>query len=669
MDDPIGTPQAEDKIKAVKALLRETTPEQAWAVARRSILKKADGFDLHQRAYDTCRDSALPQGTPFPVWSPTEEGIEGANVTLAARQVGCASYDEFYPWSVAQREQYWRLVSERLGIVFRHTYDHVLQMRGPTQPLWFSGTQMNIVESCFGAAPDTTAILYADGTGAMQTVSYADLQRLVGRIAAGLQRIGVQPGDSIALLLPMNASAVAIYLAIVAVGGAVVSIAESFAPAEIGMRLRIASVSLVFTQETMSRSGKTLPLYEKFVAAEGPPAVVLPSAVPGEALPLRAPDVAWDSFLPADGRFEPVTRSPQDIVNVLFSSGTTGEPKAIPWDHTTPIKCAGDAHFHHDVHPGDVLCWPTSLGWMMGPWLLFAALINRATIALYGETPMDGGFGRFVQDARVTMLGVVPGLVRAWRGSGCMEAWDWSAIRAFSSTGECSNASNMLYLSYLADYKPIIEYCGGTEIGGAYVTGTVVQPCVPATFTTPALGIEFQTFNESGQPHNPGEVFLRGPSVGLSTRLLNRDHDSIYFGDAPASETEHPWRRHGDEMEALPGGFYRMQGRCDDTMNLGGIKVSCIEIERVLDQLEDVLETAAVAASPPGGGPSRLVVFAVLRPGQQTSAEDLKGFMQQAIRSRLNPLFGIAEVRIVPALPRTASNKIVRRELREQLAA
>lgn len=656
-----------NKVAAVEALLRQTSPEEAWTAARQAILTKEDGFELHQRVYELCRNAALSQKTPFAAWHPIEAVVESANVTSAARQAGCADYAAFYQWSVAQREQYWKLACERLGVVFRKPCERVLEMSGPTQPVWFAGAQMNIVESCFGADPHATAILFDDGTGLMQAITYAELQSLVGRISAGFVRCGVQPGDTVALLLPMTPNAIALYLAVIAVGAAVVAIAESFASEEIAARLRLASASLIVTQETMIRGGKTLTLYEKALAAEAPPAILLPPANGEQARTRRAQDISWEAFLPDQGHFDPVVRRPQEAVSILFSSGTTGEPKAIPWDHTTPIKCAADAYFHHDIHPGDVLCWPTSLGWMMGPWLLFAALINRATLALYGDTPTDSGFGRFVQDARVTMLGVVPSLVRAWRSSGAMEHWNWSAIRAFSSSGECSNASDMLYLMFLANYKPVIEYCGGTEIGGAYMTGTVVQPCIPATFTTPALGIEFGTFSDEGQPQNPGEVFLRGPSVGLSTRLLYRDHDAVYFHDAPASDGQYPWRRHGDEMETLPGGRCRMLGRCDDTMNLGGIKVSCIEIEQVLNQLDGVLETAAVAGPSPGGGPSRLVVYAVLRQGRQTPEDDLKTIMQQAIRSRLNPLFQIEDVRLVSALPRTASNKIVRRDLRDQL--
>src|SRR5205085_2488536 len=122
-----------------------------------------------------------------------------------------------------------------------------------------------------------------------------------------------------------------------------------------------------------------------------------------------------DQFLPATASSVFVEADPSATINVLFSSGTTGTPKAIPWTHSTAIRCALDGYVHQDIQPRDVVAWPTSVGWMMGPWLIFAALLNRATIALYDGAPQTAEFCRFVQDAGVTTLGVVPSLVRAWR--------------------------------------------------------------------------------------------------------------------------------------------------------------------------------------------------------------------------------------------------------------
>jgi len=351
---------------------------------------------------------------------------------------------------------------------------------------------------------------------------------------------------------------------------------------------------------------------------------------------------------------------------VLFSSGTTGDPKAVPWDHTTPIKAAADGHYHQDIHEGDVVAWPTNLGWMMGPWLIFATMINRGTIALFQGAPTGKPFGQFVQAAKVNMLGVIPSLVHTWRQTGCMEGLDWSAIRQFSSTGECSNLHDMLYLSQLAGGKPIIEYCGGTEIGGGYVASTVVQPNLASTFSTATLGTAIVILDEQGRPADEGEVFLVPPAIGFSCRLLNRDHHAIYYQDTPPGPDGQLLRRHGDQLERLPSGYFRALGRADDTMNLGGIKVGAAEIERVVANIAGVEEVAAIAVSPPGGGPSQLVLCIAVAASAAIVTDGLQVAMQQAIKTQLNPLFKIHDVFVLEKLPRTASNKIVRRHLRDQ---
>jgi acetyl-CoA synthetase len=601
-----------------------------------------------------------------PTWFPSDEVIARANVTAVCRQLGLLDYRALHRWSIENREAYWKLVLERLGIKLRQPYERILDATSPTRPQWLVGARMNIIDSCFAADADAPAVIESDASGSLRVWTYGELRRLTMRVAASLVASQIRPGEAVGAIMPMSAQSVAIYLGIIAAGGAVVSIADSFAAEEISTRLRIANATMVFTQDVVAWGSKRLALYDKVVAAGAPMIIVVTT---GEsAAPLRRGDVLFEEFLRAKELASPVSCAPHDAINILFSSGTTGEPKAIPWDHTTPLKCAADAHFHQDIHPGDVACWPTSLGWMMGPWLIFAAMLNRATTALYAGAPTDAGFGRFVRDAGVTMLGLVPSLVRAWRQSGCMEGIDWSRIRAFSSSGECSNPGDMHWLMNLAGGRPIIEYCGGTEIGGGYVTGTVVQPCIPSAFTTPALGCDFVLLDEEGRTAEKGEAFIDGPSIGLSTRLLNRDHDAVYFKETPIGPSGMPLRRHGDELESLPGGYYRVAGRSDDTMNLGGIKVGCAEIERVLNALPGVRETSAVAVPPPGGGPSRLVVFLVQKEEAARSVEEWAPIFQKAIREQLNPLFRLHEVCLTDAMPRTASNKVMRRELRAKIS-
>ncbi len=656
--------EASEITEIVNRILPTQSPTACWSEISRHILTPHHPFALHHLLYETVyADFDRARHGPPLAWFPTDEDITQANITRFMAELHIKTYPEFHAWSVANRDTFWQMMIDRLAIKAIET---TTEPQKDATGISIKLAQLNIVESCFKAPDDAIAIVtQQENDENLKTFTYAELESLTNRVANGLVDIGMNQGDAIAVDMPMNAESVAIYLGIVKAGCVVVGIADSFAPDEIGTRLRIGKAKAIFTQDYINRAGKHLPLYEKVIAANAPKAIVF-SSEGGEGLAQtrRENDMTWQDFLSGTETFNPAPCPPDAHTNILFSSGTTGEPKAIPWTHTTPIKSAADAHLHHDIHSGDVLAWHTNLGWMMGPWLIYASLINKATIALYDGVPTGRDFGAFVQNAKVSMLGVVPTLVRAWKHTECMHGLDWQAVRAFSSTGECSNPEEMLYLMALAGYKPVIEYCGGTEIGGGYITGTRVQPAAPSMFTTPALGVDFLLFNENGEPTDNGEVFILPPSLGLSTRLLNADHNEVYFAETPQLNL----RRHGDAIERLDSGYYRAHGRVDDTMNLSGIKVSSAEIEAVLNTVDGLHETAAVAISPKDGGPSQLVIYAVLATSAAASTrQELHTTLQTALSKHLNPLFKVHDVVIVEALPRTASNKIMRRLLRDQL--
>ncbi len=595
------------------------------------------------------------------VWHPSKTVIAHSNIYKMMRKHHFNTYRDFWEWSVSHRGAFWEETVQNLKIKCAKNFSAVLDVsEGVETPVWLKDAQLNIVDSCFNNNAEATAVIYQKEGGKLTAVTQQELENLVNRIANSLRQTGLKQGDAIAIDMPMTLEAVAIYLAGIKAGNPIVTIADSFTPNEIETRLKIAHPKLIFTQDYLLRAGKTLPLYQKICEAKAPKAVVIKATNKNTAL--RPNDVFWKAFLAENPSFESVKQTPDETITILFSSGTTGNPKAIPWHHTTPIKGASDGYYHHDIHKNDVVCWPTNLGWMMGPWLVFAALINKATIGLYYGAPLDSNFGTFVQDAKVTMLGVVPSIVKHWKASGCMEGLDWSAIKCFSSTGEVSNPTEMTYLMQLAGGKPVIEYCGGTEIGGGYVTSTVVQDNYPSTFSTQALGTAFVLLDEDDNPTNKGEVFLIPPTMGLSNTLLNRDHHKEYYEGTPKYKDQ-LLRRHGDAMLRLETGYYKAQGRTDDAMNLGGIKVSSIQIESVINSLDFVKESAAVAVAPKGGGPGLLVVYYVPLESSLTQTDRLKQ-AQTAVRKQLNPLFKVSDLVQIDTLPRTASNKVMRRKLR-----
>lgn len=637
--------------------------ERAWQKAAKELIQaEVTPFEAHWKRFQEVFAGRTKEQGPPRVWWPNPDAEPTPNLYDLMEIAVVEDVQALHKWSVGEKGIFWGHMLHKLGTSFAKPPVEILVSDNPEQPLWLEGALGNAAMWCFRANPEAIAIIEAgESTGEVRQVTYEQLQALAFRFAAAIQREGLVEGDGVALYLPMNTECVAAYLGAVLAGCHVVSIPDSFAAPEIATRLRLGKAKVVLTVDSFQRNGKSIPMapkiHEAFKINEFHAHVVV---IGNET----EDEENWYDFLDDEEEVE-VDMGPLDrISNVLFSSGTTGEPKAIPWTHLTPIKAASDGHLHQDIQSEDVVAWPTNIGWMMGPWLIYATLVNKATLFLYQGVPTSPDFIDAASDAGVTVLGVVPAIVRAWKEQG-IQPGALPNVRVWTSTGEASNVHDYLYLMSLANYgAPVIEYCGGTEIGGAHLTGTILQPASPATFTTPAMGIDFLVLDEDGKEVNPGEMgelFLIPPSIGLSETLLNKDHHEVYFANAPLGPEAQVLRRHGDQVQVLPGGFWAAQGRADDAMNLGGIKVGSVELENCMNEHPAVSETAAVGIPPADGGADRLVVFAVLA-GEP--ADNLQSELQARIKSDLNPLYRIHEVVVVDELPRTASNKVMRRELR-----
>ncbi|MGQ0796985.1 MAG: AMP-binding protein [Methanobacteriota archaeon] len=645
-----------------------TSPEaqaRLWSDVRRVLLEDAEvrwSFDVHHTLFRTVYAHRRPEDGPAPAWTPSPDDVARSNLASLMAEVGRTAYADLHAWSVERREDFWAAMIRRLGIVFRTPPRAILDAGfDVSRPDWLPGASLNIAESCLRGDPARVAIVHASETSPdVRRMTVGELTALAGRVAHGVEALGTRRGERVAVYLPMTPESVAIYLGVVLAGRSVVGIADTSAPLDLAKRLRIGDAKAVFTIDAYVRDGKDQRIYDKVVEAGAPRAVVLPREGAETARTVRPDDIAWADFLGPRDAFGGVPCLPSDVTNVLFSSGTTKDPKAIPWTHVTPIKAAADAHLHHDVHPSDVVAWPTSFGWMMGPWLTYATLVNRAAMALYVGAPHRREFGAFVERAGVTILGIVPKLVRAWKADRTVEGLDWSRIRLFSSTAETSDPVEMLYLMFLAGYKPIIEYCGGTEVGGGYITGTLVQPTAPSTFSTPAMGLDFVILDD-GRPADRGEAFLVPPSIGLSNDLLNYDHRGEYYGGAPHGAGGELLRRHGDQIERLAGGYFRHHGRVDDMININGVKTSAEEIRSVIAH-ELVYDAKPIAVDLDGSGQHRLVVYAVPRDPAVLASDRVRARLredfQRAIKEKLNPLLAhVHDVVLIPELPQAGPGK------------
>ena len=649
----------------------DLTEEEIWDKVSHKVLPQIKSFSKHRAIHSYIfQNWNEKEKGPVPWWISKKEQQKNTNLykfIQKAKKIKEQTYEELHRWSVDHYDQFWEDTIKLLEIRFQKPFSKVVNPESNYEaPKWVPDAKLNIAESCFQRNDQDTAVIFQKENGKLQTMSQRELKNFSLQVAASLKSEGFQKGDAIAIMMPMTIESVALYLGIILSGCVTVSIADSFSPQEIETRLRISKAKAIFTMDFMERASKKIPLYERVIEAKASKIFVVP--LEKDSSPqLRKEDTLFHDFLKEEKLDEACPCDPKEAINILFSSGTTGEPKAIPWNHLTPIKSAMDGYFHQDIQKGNVVCWPTNLGWMMGPWLIFATLINKGTLALYYGAPTNEEFGSFVEKAKVNVLGLVPSIVKAWKQSKCMEDKNWEHIKCFSSTGECSNAEDYSYLMYLGNYKPVIEYCGGTEIGGGYITGTLLHNGSPATFTTPTLGLDIELLDESNNPSHEGEAFIVPPSIGLSETLLNRDHHEVYFKDTKKSSNGRPLRRHGDQLEKTAGQFYRALGRADDTMNLGGIKISSAEIERAIGTLDWVHESAAIGVTPEGGGPSNLVIYAITNEEKTSKMgkEELLKELSSVLKKDLNPLFKVSDLVLTNSLPRTSSNKVMRRVLRK----
>ncbi|XP_015061228.1 probable acyl-activating enzyme 17, peroxisomal [Solanum pennellii] len=668
---------------------------QTWHHISKELLTPNLPFSFHQMMYYGCYKDF---GSDPPAWLPDPKTARLTNIGQLLERRGMeflgskyddpiSSFSDFQRFSVSDQEVFWKTILEEMNISFSVPPECILR-ESPSHPggQWLPGSRANPAKNCLSlrkrTLSDVAIIWRSEGNdeAPVEKMTCQELRESVWEVAYALESLGLEKGSAIAIDMPMDVNSVVIYLAIVLAGYVVVSIADSFAPSEISTRLILSKAKAIFTQDFIPRGEKKIPLYSRVVEAHSPMAIVIPNRVSSLSIELRDGDISWPDFLDRvkDSKgleFVAVEQPIDAFTNILFSSGTTGDPKAIPWTLLTPFKAAADGWCHMDIKNGDVVAWPTNLGWMMGPWLVYAALLNGASIALYNGSPLGSGFAKFVQDAKVTMLGVIPSIVRTWKAKNSPDGYDWSTIRCFGSTGEASSVDEYLWLMGRAEYKPIMEYCGGTEIGGSFVSGSMLQPQSLAAFSTAVMGCSLHILGDDGFPipsdvPGIGELALGPLMFGASSTLLNADHNEIYFKGMPVLNGK-VLRRHGDVFERTSKGYYHAHGRADDTMNLGGIKVSSLEIERICNVVdENILETAAVGVPPAAGGPEKLVIAVVFKDSDNLEQKlvNLLISFNTALQRKLNPLFKVSSIVPLPSLPRTATNKVMRRVLRQQFS-
>lgn len=613
------------------------------------------------------------------VWRPSQEHIQRAHLTAFMRRHGIADFAELMKRSTEDAAWFTDAALKYLDIEFYEPYSQVVDLSGGIQlPKWCVGGAMNIVHNCvdkwqLSESREQRAVVWEGEEGTTRTLTYRELYEQVNQAANALRSLGLGKGDAVGLFMPMTPEIVVALLAVAKIGGIILPLFSGYGAGAIVSRMADADAQALFAADGAFRRGK--PVEMKSVADEA--AAQIPTLKhmivlkrTGQEVQMKAGrDHWWHELVAAQPKEAATERtSAEDPLMVIYTSGTTGRPKGALHTHCGfPVKAAQDMAFGTDVHAGDVIYWMTDMGWMMGPWLVFGALLLGATMFLYDgapDFPAPDRLWSLVERHKVAQLGVSPTLIRSLipHGDEQHRGRDLSSLKCFASTGEPWNPEpwKWLFHSVGGSRLPIINYSGGTEISGGIVMGNPILPLKPCAFSAPCPGMAADVFDENGNPIRGavGELVVKAPWIGMTRGFWK---DPQRYLDAYWARWPNVWV-HGDFAAVDADGLWYILGRSDDTIKIAGKRLGPAEVESILVRHPAVVESAAIGVPHEVKG-SELVVFVVLKKGVEAS-DALRAELRALVTDEMGKALAPKSVLFVSDLPKTRNAKVMRRMIR-----
>jgi acetyl-CoA synthetase len=617
-------------------------------------------------------------------WYPSDAFKRESNWTALIAAENLADYPMLERKAAQDPEWFWDALIRFLGVQFVKPYSRVLdQSKGIAWPQWCIGATGNMTLSLLdrhlaAGRSGHDAIVWEGEDGTRRRFSYRQLADEVNRFASGLAALGLGSGDAVGIYLPMVPEVAIAYLALARLGCIILPLFSGFGAPAITARLNDAEAVAVITADGSLRRGKLVEMKGVLdEAIEDVPSVrhVVVVRRLGHDAPMLAGRDAWWSDVVARGRadFAAVELPAEHPLMIVYTSGTTGRPKGTVHTHCgVTIKTGQDFILCFDLKPDDRLMWMTDFGWLVGPLQVTAALLAGATCVLAEGTPdypETGRLWRLVQDHKVSFLGCGPTLARMMMryGTADISKYDLSSLRVAASTGEPWDRDSWMWIyeHALGRRGPLMNYSGGTELGGLVATN-VLYPIKPASFSGPIPGTGADIVDPDGRSVGPGEVgelVMRQACIG-TTRGLWRD---------PERYIENYWSRipgmwvHGDWASRDADGAWFIHGRSDDTIKIAGKRTGPAEIEALLLATHRISDAAAVAIPDPVKGSA--VVCAVVAGPNETPGPELASALSDAVVTGLGGSFRPKQVLFVRDLPRTRNLKTMRRVIRAVLLA
>jgi acetoacetyl-CoA synthetase len=614
---------------------------------------------------------------PEQLWRPSAEMVERARLTgymrwlAAERGHGFSTYEELWRWSVEDLEGFWSSIWDYFEVQADGEPGSVLSSHEMPGARWFEGTSLNYAERAFADKDDgQVAILHASELRELEQLTWAELREQVAAVAAGLRSLGVEPGDRVVAYLPNIPEAIVAFLAGASIGAIWSSCSPDFGPASVIDRFAQIEPKVLFAVDGYGYGGKRFdrrPVLAELQAAMPSleRTVVLPYLDPDPDLSALRETMRWQELVESGAGAElAFERVPFDHpLWVLYSSGTTGLPKAIVQGQGgILLEHLKKLNLHVDAHPGDRLFWFTTTGWMMWNFIV-SGLLTDAAIVLYDGSPGYPDMNvlwDLAERAGITMFGTSASYIAA-----CMKAGvepragrDLGRLKAVGSTGSplAPEGFDWVYEQLGADTW-LFSTSGGTDLCTAFVGGVSLLPVYRGELQGRALGAAVEAWDEQGNAvvGEVGELVVTEPMPSMPVFFWG-DEDGSRYRASYFEQYPGVWR-HGDWIEITERGTAIIYGRSDSTINRSGIRMGTSEIYRAVLSIDEILD-ALVVDIPRPGTEGWMPLFVVLREGAALD-DALRGEIARRVRERCSPRHVPDEVFEIAEVPRTLSGKVL----------
>lgn len=601
-------------------------------------------------------------------WSESRMGVFLADIEQRMGR-SFADYQDAWRWSVDNLEDFWEAVWEHFEIIAHTPYETVLRDSKMPGADWFPGATINYTEHIVRAVAsrsDEVMVISRSQTNGSSEWTGARLLEEIGRIQQGLIRLGITAGDRVAGYLPNIPETLAAYLATAALGAIWCSVPPEMGPRSVLDRISQLEPSLILAidgyrwgRKDLSRADDLAQIRHQLPQT---PAVVLPYLDQDCDIPAGATSYADFTHDRGEIRCEPVPFA--HPLTVLFSSGTTGKPKAIVHSHggllLEHFKAMG---LHFDMGPKDTAFWFTTTAWMVWTLGVSTLLTGAATVLMDGDPnwpSIDGEWSQWAVAAETgaTYLGTGSAYLAACAHAGLTpgSTWDLSRLREIQCSGSplSANVAGWVY-DAVSPGLLLAPTSGGTDICAAFLGASPLTGVYAGEMACRPLGVSVESWDPEGRPLHgaAGELVATKPMPSMPVFFWG-DENRERYRDSYFGAYEGVWR-HGDWLIETERGTWVISGRSDATLNRGGVRLGTAEFYAVLDGLAAVKDSMVLHFEDPAGGMGRLVLLIESRDG--ADQVELRAVLRRALRTELSPRHVPDDVVFVPSIPRNPSGK------------